>query len=65
MSALMSTEQVVRPQWLQVASGTSVRPGEPAVQPRRVVAQVIAGALVVLSAVALGGGDGLPATGRG
>jgi len=55
MSALMSAEQVVRRQWLRVAAGASVPSGEPAVQPRRVFAQVIAGALVVLSVVALGG----------
>jgi two-component system, NarL family, sensor kinase len=53
--ARMSTEGVVRPQWLQVAAGASVHSGEPAVQPRRVFAQVLAGALIVLSVVALGG----------
>ena len=55
MRALMSAEQVVRPQWLQVVAGTPLRSRERAVQPRRVFAQVIAGALVVLCAVALGG----------
>ncbi|MEO6144528.1 MAG: sensor histidine kinase [Dermatophilaceae bacterium] len=48
----MSIEQVVRPPWISVAAGTSVRSGEAAVQPRRVFAKVIAGALVVLAAVA-------------
>ena len=51
----MSIEQVVRPPWIRIAAGTSVRPGEAAVQPRRVFVQVIAGALVVLAAVALVG----------
>jgi two-component system NarL family sensor kinase len=51
----MSTEQVVRPPWIRVAAGTSVGEGEKAVQPRRVFAQVIAAALVVVSAVALAG----------
>jgi hypothetical protein len=51
----MSAEQVVRPPWIRIAAGTSVRSEEPAVQPRRVFAQVIAGALVVLCAVALAG----------
>jgi two-component system NarL family sensor kinase len=51
----MSVEQVVRPPWISVAAGTSVRSEGPAVQPRRVFVQVIAGALVVLAAVALVG----------
>jgi len=51
----MSTEQVVRPPWIRVAAGTAVLPREPAVQPRRVFFQVIAGALVVLAAVAVVG----------
>ncbi len=51
----MSIEQVVRPPWIRIAAGTSVRSQEPAVQPRRVFVQVIAGALVVLAAVALVG----------
>jgi signal transduction histidine kinase len=51
----MSSKQLVRPPWLRVAAGASSRPGEPAVQPRRVFSQVIAGALVVLAAVALVG----------
>ena len=51
----MSIEQVVRPPWIRVAAGTSVRSLEPAVQPRRVFVQVIAGALVVLAGVALVG----------
>lgn len=51
----MSADQLVRPPWLRVAAGTSARSGEPAVQPRRVFTQVIAGALVVLAAVALVG----------
>lgn len=49
----MSIEQAVRPPWIRVAAGTSMRSHEPAVQPRRVFIQVIAGALVVLVAVAL------------
>ena len=51
----MSVEQVFRPPWISVAAGTSVRSEGPAVQPRRVFVQVIAGALVVLAAVALVG----------
>jgi two-component system, NarL family, sensor kinase len=51
----MSVEQVVRPPWLSVAAGTSARSGQLAVEPRRVFTQVIAGALVVLCLVALGG----------
>ncbi len=51
----MSAEPIVRPPRLRVAVGTSVRSSEPAVQPRRVFTQVIAGALVVLSAVAFAG----------
>ncbi|HZW43782.1 MAG TPA: sensor histidine kinase [Dermatophilaceae bacterium] len=51
----MIAEQVVRPPWIRVAAGTSARMGEAAVQPRRVFAQVIAGALVVLGAVAVAG----------
>lgn len=51
----MSIEQTVRPPWVRVAAGTSVRSREPAVQPRRVFVQVIAGALVVLAAVAMAG----------
>jgi len=49
----MSVEQVVRPPWISVAAGTSARPGELIVKPRRVFAQVIALALVVLSLVAV------------
>ena len=49
----MSTDEVVRPQWIRVAAGTSTRAGEPPVNPRRVFAQVIAGALAVLVLVAL------------
>ena len=51
----MSIEQVLRPPWIRVAAGTSVGLAEPAVQPRRVFVQVIAAALVVLTAVALVG----------
>jgi two-component system, NarL family, sensor kinase len=51
----MSTEQVVRPPWVPVAAGKSSRSDERAVHPRRVFAQVIAGALVVLCLVALTG----------
>ena len=51
----MTTDQICRPPWIRVASGTSVLSSEPAVKPRRVFVQVIAGALVVLAAVALVG----------
>ncbi len=51
----MSIEQVLRPPWVRVAAGMSVRSREPAVQPRRIFVQVIAGALVVLAAVAMAG----------
>lgn len=51
----MSVDQVVRPPWLSVAAGASTRSSEPAVQPRRVFVQVIAGALVVLAVVAVVG----------
>jgi len=51
----MSIEQVVRPPWISVAAGTSVRSREPEIKPRRVFGQVIAGAMVVLVAVALVG----------
>ena len=54
----MSIEQVVRPPWIRVAAGTGVRSSEPPVQPRRVFVQVVAGALVVLAAVALVGAVG-------
>jgi len=51
----MIIEQVVRPPWIRVAAGATVRSSEPPVHPRRVFIQVIAGALVVLTAVALVG----------
>jgi two-component system NarL family sensor kinase len=51
----MTTDQVCRPPWIRVAEGRSVLSREPAIQPRRVFVQVIAGALVVLAAVALVG----------
>ena len=51
----MSIEQALRPPWIRVAAGTSVGLAEPAVRPRRVFVQVIAAALVVLTAVALVG----------
>jgi two-component system, NarL family, sensor kinase len=51
----MTTDQICRPPWIRVAAGTSVLSSEPAVRPRRVFVQVIAGALVVLAAVALVG----------
>jgi two-component system NarL family sensor kinase len=51
----MTTDQICRPPWIRVAAGTSVLSSEPAVKPRRVFVQVIAGALVVLAAVALVG----------
>lgn len=51
----MSIDQRVRPPWMQVAAGTSVGSTEAAVKPRHVFTQVIAGAVVVLVAVALVG----------
>ena len=51
----MSGEQLGHPPWLQVSAGTSTRSDELAVRPRRVFAQVIAGALAVLSLVAFAG----------
>ncbi len=53
--ATMATEQVTPPQWLPVATASSRHRDEPAVHPRRVFIQVIAGALVVLVLVALAG----------
>jgi two-component system NarL family sensor kinase len=53
--ALMSAEQAVRPPWVRVAAAPNSHADEPAVRPRRVFAQVIAGALIVLVAVALVG----------
>ena len=52
----MTIDQVVRPPWTRVTAGTALRSSEPPVEPRRVFVQVIAGALVVLAAVALAGG---------
>ena len=46
---------MVRPPWIRVAAGATVPSSEPAVQPRRVFVQVVAGALAVLVAVALAG----------
>jgi len=51
----MSDQQVARPPWIQVAAGTSARSIDPSVKPRRVFAQVIVGALIVLAVVALAG----------
>lgn len=51
----MSIDQVVRPPWIRVAAGATVPSSEPAVQPRRVFVQVVAGALAVLAVVALVG----------
>ena len=51
----MSIDHVVRPPWIRVAAGATVPSSEPAVQPRRVFVQVVAGALAVLVAVALAG----------
>ena len=53
--ALVSAEQAVRPPWVRVAAAPPSHADEPAVRPRRVFAQVIAGALIVLVAVALVG----------
>jgi two-component system NarL family sensor kinase len=57
MTALGTDERQksVRPPWLRVGAGSSSGSGEKAVQPRRVFAQVIAGALVMLSLVAVAG----------
>ena len=49
----MSVEQVLRPPWIHAAAAQGRRDDEPGVQPRRVLAQVIDGALVVLLAVGL------------
>ena len=46
---------MVRPPWIRVAAGATVPSSEPAVQPRRVFVQVVAGALAVLVAVAMAG----------
>lgn len=51
----MSIDQVVCPSWMSVAAGAAARSSEPKVQPRRVFVQIIAGALVVLAAVAIVG----------
>jgi signal transduction histidine kinase len=51
----VSIDHVVRPPWIRVAAGATVPSSEPAVQPRRVFVQVVAGALAVLVAVALAG----------
>ena len=51
----MSIDQVVCPPWMSVAAGAAARSSEPEVQPRRVFVQIIAGALVVLAAVAIVG----------
>lgn len=51
----MSLDQAVRPPWMSVTAGAAARSSEPAVQPRRVFVQVIAGALVVLAVVAVVG----------
>ena len=53
--ALVSAEQAVRPPWVRVAAAPPSHADEPAVRPRRVFAQVVAGALIVLVAVALVG----------
>jgi two-component system NarL family sensor kinase len=47
--------QVVRPPWIRVGVGKGALSLEPAVEPRRVFLQVIAGALVVLAGVAFVG----------
>jgi len=51
----VSIDHVVRPPWIRVAAGATVPSSEPAVQPRRVFVQVVAGGLAVLVAVALAG----------
>lgn len=51
----MSEQTTVRPPWLSVAAGRSRSIGERAVSPRRVLTQVIGGALVVLILVSLTG----------
>jgi len=47
---------VVPPPWLHVAAGSSARLAEPPLRPWRVFCQLVAGALVVISLVALVGG---------
>jgi signal transduction histidine kinase len=51
---MSATESRVRPPWIQVAAGSSVRP-DPPVRRQRVFVQVIAGAIMVIVAVALVG----------
>jgi len=51
---MSATESRVRPPWIQVAAGTSVRPDAP-IRRQRVFIQVIAGAIIVIIAVALVG----------
>jgi two-component system NarL family sensor kinase len=48
-----SSDMLADPPWRQVATSTPARSDQPPVQPRRVFAQVIAGALVVLCLVAI------------
>lgn len=50
------SEGVVPPSWLQVAAGSNARLAEPPLRPWRVFCQLVAGALVVISLVALVGG---------
>jgi two-component system NarL family sensor kinase len=51
----MSPERVVRPPWIRVTAGPAATSHKSAALPRRVVAKVIASALVVLAAFALVG----------
>src|SRR6478735_3440423 len=51
---MSATESRVRPPWIQVAAGSSVRP-DPPIRRQRVFIQVIAGAILVIVAVALVG----------
>jgi len=51
---MSATESRVRPPWIQIAAGASVRPDAP-VRRQRVFVQVIAGAIIVIIAVALVG----------
>ncbi len=50
------SDGVVPPPWLRVAGGSNVRPAEPPLRPWRVFGQMVAGALVVISLVAVVGG---------